>query len=205
MEMESLFSPKAEFQNLWNEAGRNREGVDALLAWLETTDFYTAPCSTKYHLSREGGLLEHSINVFKALQQECINMGIEFPLDSLIICGLGHDFCKTNFYGQEMRNVKKTDEKTNKEYWTKEPYYTVKDQLPYGHGEKSALLVNKYIKLTISEFMAIRWHMGGFTPGIQDHSLSQALSGAFKEYPLALLLHIADMKSSYLLEKEGSA
>lgn len=174
--------------------------MNELLEWLETTDFYTAPCSTKYHLAREGGLLEHSINVYHCLNNSpTIITGSDIQDDSITICALAHDFCKINFYGQEMRNVKENG------VWVQKPYYMVNDQFPYGHGEKSALFVNKYIKLKPSEFMAIRWHMGGFTPGIQDYSLSSAMSEAFKNYPLAVLLHIADMEASYLLEnKEDS-
>jgi len=93
-----------------------------------------------------------------------------------------------------MRNVKEND------VWVKKPYYMVKDALPYGHGEKSGLLINRFIKLRISEHMAIRWHMGGFTPGIQDYGLSCALSEAFRAYPLALYLHLADMEASYVME-----
>lgn len=179
---------KERFIQLWQTV--EREGVDDLLKWLETTDFYTAPCSTKHHLAKEGGLLEHTLHVYVNLDLK-VNDDLR---ESAMICSLTHDFCKINFYGQEMRNVKEDG------VWVQKPYYTVKDQFPYGHGEKSALLVNKYIKLKPSEFMAIRWHMGGFTPGIQDYSLSQAMSEAFRTYPLAVLLHMADMEATYLLE-----
>ncbi len=181
---------KARYQELWSEV--DREGVKELLEWLDTTDFYTAPCSTKYHLAREGGLLEHSLHVYSQLDLK-INDDLR---ESARIVSLSHDFCKINFYGQEMRNVKENG------VWVQKPYYVVKDTFPLGHGEKSAVYVNRFIKLKPAEWMAIRWHMGSFTPGIQDYSLSQALSEAFKNYPLALLLHIADMEASYLLEKE---
>jgi len=177
---------KTRYIELWKTV--KREGVTELLAWLETTDFYTAPCSTKYHLSREGGLIEHSLHVFDGL------MARGLDLESTTITALSHDYCKINFYIQEMRNVKENGS------WVQKPYYAVKDQLPYGHGEKSALLVNRFIKLKISEHMTIRWHMGGFTPGIQDYGLSQALSEAFKSYPLALYLHLADMEATYVIE-----
>lgn len=182
---------KNRYIELWQSV--KREGVPELLAWLETTDFYTAPCSTKYHLSREGGLLEHSLHVFDGLQARGLD------LETTTITALSHDFCKINFYGVEMKNVQ--DEKGK---WSKQPRYIVKDQFPYGHGEKSALLVNRFMKLKTSEFMAIRWHMGGFTPGIQDYGLSQAMAEAFRAYPLAVFLHMADMEATYVLEgKEG--
>lgn len=181
---------KDRFIELWQNV--KREGVQDLLNWLETTDFYTAPCSTKHHLSLEGGLLEHSLNVFDCLSKR------DLDLESTIITALGHDFCKIDFYTQEMRNVKENG------VWVQKPCYTIKDQFPYGHGEKSALMVNRFIKLKPSEFMAIRWHMGGFTPGIQDYNLSQAMNKAFNTYPLAFYLHMADMEATYILEnKEG--
>ncbi len=180
---------KARFIELWQNV--KREGVQDLLNWLETTDFYTAPCSTKYHLSREGGLLEHSLNVFDCLaKREAVN------IESATITALSHDFCKINFYTQEMRNVKENG------VWVQKPFYTIKDQFPYGHGEKSALLLNRYVKLKTSEFMAIRWHMGGFTPGIQDYSMIQAMGEAFRKYPLAVLLHMADLEATYILENQ---
>lgn len=187
--MRRMSDLKNRYVELWQNV--KREGVPELLAWLETTDFYTAPCSTKYHLSREGGLLEHSLHVF-----DCLTKDLTLDLESATICALSHDFCKINFYIQEMRNVKENGA------WVQKPYYTVKDQFPYGHGEKSALLVNRFIKLKTSEFMAIRWHMGGFTPGIQDFGLSQGMSEAFKTYPLAVYLHMADMESTYIVESK---
>jgi len=197
---QAVISPNSEgrssFKNRYIELWQTvkREGIPELLAWLETTDFYTAPCSTKYHLSREGGLLEHSLNVFDSL------LAKGFDLESTTICALSHDFCKIGFYTTELRWRKDKDNK-----WEQYPVYVVKDQFPFGHGEKSALLVNRFIKLKPSEHMAIRWHMGGFTPGIQDYSLSQAMGEAFRAYPLAVYLHMADMGACYLLEKEEEA
>jgi len=186
---------KNRFIELWQTV--ERDGVKDLLEWLETTDFYTAPCSTRHHLAREGGLLEHSLNVRFALATHLSHIpDLIIDDESLVISALAHDFCKINFYVQEMRNAKENG------VWIQKPFYAVKDQFPYGHGEKSALLVNRFIKLKPMEFMAIRWHMGGFTAGIQDYGLSQAMSEAYKTYPLAVLLHMADMESTYLLEKE---
>lgn len=182
---------KNRYIELWKTV--NREGVQDLLNWLETTDFYTAPCSTKYHLSREGGLLEHSLHVFDCL----LARGLD--LESTTITALSHDFCKIGFYTTELRW-----RKNESNQWEQYPVYVVKDSLPYGHGEKSALFVNRFIKLKVSEHMAIRWHMGGFTPGIQDYGLSQSLGDAFRAYPLALFLHLADMEATYVLEKESA-
>ena len=167
----------------------NRNGIDKLIQWLEQTDFFTAPASTKYHLSKKGGLLEHSLNVYDELVNE---YGVSDSISSLIIVALLHDICKANFYSISERNVKKVDGK-----WIKEPYYTVEDQFPVGHGEKSVMIIQKFIKLTDEEIAAIRWHMGAYEPKESYNSLSRA----FSKYPLALMLHIADLKATYIREK----
>lgn len=38
----------------------NRPGMEDLMAWLERSDFYTAPASTRFHGNYTGGLLEHT-------------------------------------------------------------------------------------------------------------------------------------------------
>lgn len=82
--------------NLWGEV--NRPGIDGLISFLETSDFFTAPCSTKFHLARPGGLAEHSLNVFYLLEEKVARFGLDIPKESIIVCGLGHDLCKVNFY-----------------------------------------------------------------------------------------------------------
>jgi hypothetical protein len=163
-----------------------RDGVNKLLAYLEKSDFYTAPASTRYHHSREGGLCEHSIEVFKNLVNEPrLN---DISMETKAIVGLFHDFCKIGYYEVSSRNTKDENGK-----WIQVPYYTVNDLLPYGHGEKSVLLVSEFIELTLEEKMAIRWHMGGYEP--KEHY--NYLSKAYEEFPLAMELHFADMRSSY--------
>lgn len=161
-----------------------REGSDKLLEWLEKSDFFTAPSSTKFHGAHEFGLVEHSINVYNRF--ECENQ------ESRAICALLHDICKVNFYKTEMRNVKVNGA------WEQQPYYTIDDQLPYGHGEKSVYIISGFMKLTREEAMAINWHMGGFDDRVKGGSYS--LSNAFEKYQMALNLHIADMQATYLDE-----
>ena len=173
-----------------------RPGADRLLAWLETTDFFTAPASTKHHLSHEGGLVEHSLNVHKRLVGllECLYMRelSDAELETAAICGLLHDVCKANFYKTEMRNTK--DENGQ---WVKVPYYAVDDQLPYGHGEKSVYIISGFMKLTREEAMAIRWHMGGFE---SQSPFGSAMSRAYEMFPLAVMLHMADLWATFIDE-----
>lgn len=178
---------KAEtFIRVYN-ANIKREGADKLLAWLKASDFFTAPASTRFHGAHEGGLLEHSLNVYNRF--ECENE------ETRAICALLHDVCKANFYTVSMRNVK-----NERGAWESVPYYTVDDKLPYGHGEKSVYIIGGFMKLSREETMAIRWHMGGFDDSVKGGSY--ALSGAFGAYPLAVKLHVADLLATYLDEND---
>ncbi|MCR5553215.1 MAG: HD domain-containing protein [bacterium] len=171
-----------------------REGIDALLAWLESSDFFTAPASTKFHLCEEGGLCAHSLNVYERMVRLCdAEYGEDgYNKESIAIIALFHDLCKTNIYKTEMRNVKENGE------WVQKPFYTVDDSLPYGHGEKSVYMLSGFMKLTRDEAMAINWHMGGLDARSQGGSFDY--SKAFTKYPLALLIHLADMQATFIDE-----
>lgn len=191
------------------ELGRvNRPGIDKLMGYIRSSDFYTAPASTKFHLSCEGGLLQHSLNVLDALRGLLVfnpNTGLyeyqvagkvatEFPFDSVTIAALFHDICKTYFYGTSTRNQK--NDATGK--WEKVPYYTVEDKMPLGNGPKSAMIIKQYMELTTPEMYAIWHHMGMTGDQINDN----AVGASFEKYPLALALHTADMMASRLMEGE---
>lgn len=187
-----------------------REGIEDLIAFIRKSDFYTAPASTRYHSCHEGGLLEHSLNVFDCLAEKC-NYPIWEPhldplngCESLVLSALLHDICKCYFYVVEMKN-KKIYSETGKKLdsggrydWESVPCYTIDDKFPYGHGEKSVMMIEQYIKLKPAERYAIRWHMGFTEPKETWNSLTAAI----KKYPLILALHQADMEATYLLEKE---
>lgn len=183
---------------LWNEykellLSTKRPGVKDLVAWLEGTDFIYAPASTRYHSAHQGGLLEHSLNVYYELirQQDVIKL-LNIPQDTLIITALLHDICKVNYYKQDARNVKKNGT------WVQEPYYTVDDYFPVGHGEKSIIVAQEFIKLNDIEVAMIRGHMGGF---VSDPYFN--VSALYNKYPEALLLQMADMRATYLVESPG--
>ena len=118
----------------------------------------------------------------------------DIPEESLIICALLHDLCKTYFYTVEYRN-KKNDETG---VWEKVPFYTIDDKVPYGHGEKSVMMIEEYIKLTPVEKYSIRWHMGWSEPKENYNALGKAMG----KYPLVLALHESDQEATYLLEEE---
>ena len=167
----------------------NREGIDKLIEFIDKTDFYKAPASTRFHGSYEGGLLEHSMKVYDILKDKVSKaiIPIETPEESLILIALLHDLCKVNFYKVDYRNAKNQFGE-----WEKVPYYTIEDTIPYGHGEKSVMMITEYIKLTVEEKYAIRWHMG-FTEPKESYT---TLGEAFKKYPVALLVHEADLEAT---------
>ena len=193
MELEET---KQEFLEIFYD-NIEREGAEELLAYLEKTDFFTAPASSRQHSNYEGGLCQHSINVYKRylklVQNEYgKNWQEKISPESVAIIALLHDLCKTNFYVVEMRNVKVDGE------WVQKPFYKVEDNLPYGHGEKSVYMISGFMKLTREEAMAINWHMGAFDPRVQNNSA--VLSNVFYRYPNVFLFHLADYMATYLDE-----
>lgn len=189
-------SYKQEFIQLY-QANIKRDGAEKLLAWLEKTDFFTAPASTKFHCACEYGLVMHSINVYKTLRDHYFSEGDSE--ESFAICALLHDICKAQYYKVSTRNVK--NDETGQ--WEKVPFYSVDDSFPYGHGEKSVFLIERFMRLKVEEAVAIRWHMGGFDDSVKAGGY--ALSQAFDKYPLAVKLHLSDLQSTYLKEKGTSS
>lgn len=191
-----LAANKEQFEILMSKIGR--PGIEELMKFIRKSDFYSAPASTRYHGANEGGLLEHSLNVHRNLSQKLSESTLwkdtlsDVPEESVIIVSLLHDICKAYYYTTEMRNKKVNG------VWEQVPFYTVDDKIPYGHGEKSVMMIEEYIKLTPQERYAIRWHMGPYS-GSQDWG---TLGIAFEKYPLALALFEADMEATHILEKE---
>lgn len=194
---------KDEFLKIYHE-NIKRPGAEEFLKWLESTDFFSAPASTRFHLAQPGGLVEHSVHVYERLKKlysvekygDLSDVTVFPEAETIAICGLLHDTCKANFYGVEMRN-----RKNEQGQWEKYPFYVVNDQLPYGHGEKSVYIISSFMKLSREEAMAIRWHMGGFDESVKGGNY--AMSDAFSKFPLAVLLHVADLQATYLDEGDG--
>lgn len=186
-------SPKDKFIKAYTEA-ITRQGSAELLEWITNkTDFFTAPASSKFHNAFEGGLADHSLNVYNAMIDRYNGSK---PDESMAICALLHDLCKAEFYKISQRNVK--NETTGQ--WEKVNYYTIEDKFPFGHGEKSVFLIERFMRLKVEEAIAIRWHMGGFDDAAKGGSF--AVSGAFEKYPLAVKLHISDIEATYLMENK---
>jgi len=187
---------KDKFLSIFNEK-IIRNGSKDLLKWLNGTDFFVAPASAKFHCAKECGLVEHSVRVYEVLREKHFEKNEDE--ESFAICALLHDICKINFYKISSRNVK--NETTG--IWEKIPFFSIDDSFPYGHGEKSVFLIERFIRLKPCEAMSIRWHMGGFDESAKGGSFS--IGVAFDKYPLAVKLFLADMESTYLREKESIA
>ena len=171
----------------------HRPGAEKLLAWLEGTDFFTAPASTRFHAAYEGGLLDHSLNVYNVLISKHFNPETD-DLESYTIVSLLHDLCKIHFYQPGTRNVKNPD--TGR--WETVSTYVIDERFPIGHGEKTNFIIQNYMKLKPEEAIAIRWHMGEFDNAVKGGDKS--LNKAWEKYPLGFMLHMADMMASHLDE-----
>ncbi len=192
-------SYKDEFLTIFKSAIK-REGADKLLDWLEKSDFFAAPCSTKFHCAYEGGLVEHSVNVYNRLlslvkKEYGDDWQKKYSNETVAICGLLHDLCKVHYYDTEFRNAKIDGT------WRQVPYYTRRETLPYGHGEKSVFILQSFIKLSTEEALAINWHMGGFDDRAKGGNFS--ISEAYAKYKLCVLMHAADLLATYIDEERG--
>lgn len=191
-------SAKIDFISLY-QTFIKREGSDKLLEFLEKSDFFTAPASSRFHNSCEGGLCQHSLNVYYCLNDVLEGnlyknvFHFEYSEETIAVAALLHDVCKVNNYVVDYRNAKNENGQ-----WERVPFYKTDDKLPYGHGEKSVYMITGFMKLSREEAMAIRWHMG-FTES--DH-ISQ-VGQAFEMFPLAFALSTADMMATYYVEGKG--
>ena len=188
--MAELSAEADQFQSLLQSI--ERKGITDLLGYLATTDFYFAPSSTKYHDTEVSGLLHHSMNVYGNLVRLNQIFEGDYPEDTLKIVGLLHDLCKVNFYKRDFRNVKVEG------IWTQQAYISVEDQLPLGHGEKSVIIIQRFLQLTDTEIFAIRWHMMAFDDLHCTYAGNLAITTASTKYPLIVLLHMADLSASFL-------
>lgn len=209
-----LAKNKDEFEGLVRQYVK-RDGVEKLLAWLESTDFFTAPASTKYHLCVEGGLCQHSLNVFYEMVKlaelycpkystgdDCTvfehndpDLDGAFTMENLAVVALLHDICKANCYVRDFKNVKVNGKWEQQEYWRWE------EQFVYGHGTKSVYIIQQFMRLAIDEAQAIRFHMAGREDPLSD-SYERIYAQVFDSSKFAVLLYMADTAAAFIAEKE---
>ena len=187
--MPDLEKQKQEFLTLCRE-NIHREGLEDLLNWLQRSDFFTAPASTRYHGAYAGGLCEHSLDVYAMAKKGIAGYELDLSEESVVISALFHDLCKVNFYKEDVRNQKIDG------VWREVPYYTIEEKYCFGgHGSKSVFLVQQFMKLKTDEAAAINCHMGATAGG----DSVRETSNAFQAFPLAWIIHVADEAATYLL------
>ena len=196
----------------------NRIGMNDVKNFIKKSDFYTAPASTRFHLSEEGGLLKHSLHVYDCLMNKKNNplwaKALENVSDeTLTLVSRLHDVCKTYYYGMSTKNQKTYDpekvaaanpkavkkDAQGSFIWETVPFYIVDNKYPLGHGSKSVVFLMQFITLNMEEITAITFHMGAYCDSSQWNELGQA----YEKYPLALALHEADMEATHILEVEN--
>ena len=176
-----------------------REGTDNLLNYLIKSDFFIAPASRNHHLAIPGGLCQHSLNVFNRLirEVECEWGSVDnspYSMETLTLVSLMHDICKIDFYKPYKKNVK--NEETGR--WEPIDAYKIEEELPICHSYKSQYILRSFVNLSREESVSIMSHMGGFDVTVKGGD--NTISNAMDKYPLATLLHIADLKSAKLDE-----
>lgn len=174
-----------------------RDGIDKLADYLsDSTDFFTAPASTRFHNNFSGGLPQHCLNVYENFKSLLEIKGVEMSEDSIIICALLHDLCKCNTYVVETRN-----RKNEQGQWEKYNIWaTNKDvDIPLPHSSRSIAIIRKFIKLSIKEELTIFYHMGPY--GGEDYEYRNMLKAANEKYPQTVLFYVADTIASYLDEE----
>lgn len=195
----------------------HKQGIDKLMSYLASTDFYAAPASHRFHLSVPGGLVQHSLNVYDCLMAKKQSpfwgkILSQYSDETLALVTLFHDLCKINFYVPSTKNVKVYDPdkveiaRQNKMqiksdsngyfYWDTVPSYEYDDKLPLGHGEKSVMMLMQFMRLSKDEIFAIRWHMGFSEPKDQY----MYCGAAMEMCPLIVAVHECDLEASKIIE-----
>lgn len=154
---------------------------------LQSIGYFTAPASTNHHLAKEGGLLEHSLNVTDTaikIHDSLYDIG---DTESIVICGLFHDLGKCDYY---IPNELKSGE------ISKAKPYKTNPNVFMEHQDLSIIMLMPYIDLTDEEMFAIKYHNGLYTP--------DGYTTKGKEQPLQQIIHFADMWASRFIEKNNN-
>lgn len=181
-----------------------RLGIDHVIAELEKLGFFSAPASTAFHLNTPGGLLEHSVNVYKeamAIREKQIELlpdvADKLPTDSIAIAALLHDVCKAEIY----KEAQKWRKDANGQWESYRSYEVDYSAFPVGHGEKSVIRLLQWgLELTDDEILAIRWHMEAWDLAFQSPEQKSNLGMAKGKSPLLNVIKAADGLASFILE-----
>jgi len=183
------------YNNLKAIVIERKEQFDKVIRFMEIeTAWLTSPASTKYHLCREGGLLEHSVNVAETMLKIKSAIAPEIIDESCVIVALLHDLGKAGMPENPQYLVNEpTDRQKQYGYPASTPYRFNTDLTYLSVPVRSIYLALPHISLTEEEVQAIVYHDGQY---VEDNR-----SCATHEEPLTLLLQYADSWSGFVIEK----
>ena len=208
---EQIEQNKQEFLQIISTISIDGADINGLVNWLTTSDFFTAPASTQFHANYKGGLCYHTLNVYHNMIKLYNLYKDTLPAidpQSLIIVSLFHDVSKIDFYEMYVMNKKVYNpngtkhDNMGKFDWVAQEAYKVKDAenrfLAVNHGVNSALLIGRFIPLSLEENVAIMNHM----LNTDDKAVNYDQSAIINKYPLLALIHLADFASTFINERE---
>lgn len=185
---------KERYEILKTKIIKRRQEFDAFIDILEKeTSWLTSPASTRFHLNKEGGLLEHSVGVAETLLKLRETLALQLSEESCVIVGLFHDVGKIGMPGKP-RYLKNDNEWETK---NRDMTYKVNPKEVYMNlAARSLYLIAKYIPLSDSEAQAILYHDGQYVEANKEV--------AHRETPLTLLVHFADCWTAHIYEEGHS-
>ena len=184
------------YESLKSMVVERKSQFDRLISFMENeTTWLIAPASTKYHLCKESGLLEHCVNVAESMLKIRKALAPDISEESCVIVSLIHDFGKVGMPGNPQYLINApTDNQKMSEHKSEPPYRFNKDLTYLSVPVRSLYLAARYIDLTEQEVQAIVYHDGQY---VEDNR-----SVATHEEPLTLLLQYADSWSGFVIEKQ---
>jgi hypothetical protein len=186
---------RSRYEELKAMVKHRADEFSALMEFLETeTAWLTAPASTRFHLCRENGLLEHSVNVAETLLRIKDTLYPTIEDESCVIIALLHDIGKAGTpAGPQYLKNEPTERQKQYGYGATYPYNFNTDLTYLSIPVRSLYLALPYINLSEEEAQAIVYHDGQY---VEDNR-----SVARNECPLTLLLQYADNWCSFVIEK----
>ena len=189
-----IVTVQERYEQLKNKVTKRKTQFDSFIDMLEKdTSWLTSPASTRYHLNREGGLLEHSVSVAENLLKFREALAPEISEESCVIVGLLHDVGKIGMPGKP-RYIKNDNQWEIKNRGI--TYKINPEEIHIGLAARSLYLTSKYIPLSDSETQAILYHDGQYVDSNKEV--------AHRETPLTLLVHWADCWTAHIHEEGRS-
>ena len=184
------------YEALKSRVIKRKAEFDSLINFMEKeTDYLSSPASTRFHLCRKQGLLEHSVNVAETMLKFREAVAPDIDEESCIITALIHDLGKAGMPGKPQYLENEPTPKQKQYGFPATIPYRINDELVYlSVPVRSLYLSLPHITLSESEVHAVMYHDGQY---VDDNK-----SVATKETPLLLLLQYADTWSTFVIEKD---